>query len=134
MKDYKIQDIIFMENNINIIIKNIVDLIKNNISNKPVEGVTTIKKNPSIFTIKLSTIHKNNSILSPDYYSAEKQSEYVYHDLKNCKTITSLVKKIRQLIELKCVVISNNKYFLNSQTITILENWLKFDFQLNFVF
>lgn len=124
MENLNIKDILDIEQKIANMIEDIKNQIFTEINNNQIDGVNVLKKNPTIFTIKLSTIKENNMILSPEYYSPESQSKFIQSQLSSCKTISSLYRKINEIITNKYVVIKSTKQPLNPKTIQVLEKWI----------
>lgn len=139
-----LQKIMEQEKTVEAYISEFVNTIVKTIETTPVEGVTVLSASVNAFSVKLSTIKKDNGlIMSAEYYSPVSQARLIRKALEPCKTATDLYNKLQKLIAEKVVVITNsgnlsdaryplnmlklqykNRYYLNKQTISILEGAL----------
>ena len=118
----EIQRLIEIEGYIAHTIKRITDDISKEIVTKPMDGITPL--GGSCFSVKLSTVQKNGLILSPEYYSPAKQSEYVGDYLSGTKTVTEFIAKLERMIaDRKIKRTGNDIVRLNDQTVAILEKY-----------
>lgn len=118
-----IQDILYQEQRIAVYMEEFVDALVKKIETTPVNGVQPVSKSPNCFVVRLSTIRRNNLVLSPEYYCPVSQAHYIRLALDYCKTATSLLEKINQIAADGYVKINNNRYLLNKNTIQILQDW-----------
>ena len=81
----------------------VVSAIMNEIDTiEPLKDVTPISS--TMCTIKLSTIQKNNGILSPEYYLADVQREEIKkHLAKSGNDIEKITTKIKNMIDKGCI-------------------------------
>lgn len=90
---------------------------------KPLEGVTSLSNN--CFTVKASTISRSKGhILSPCYYSPKVQvREVMTYLFKKSEetTLTTVIKKINELVDKGYVVNKGNKTLLNDNMIQVLK-------------
>lgn len=102
------------------------DIIKR-IRSCVMDGVTVSNTKVLHGTVKLSTICKNESIMSPDYYFAETQAEIVERALKRYIESTKLLgfrETIEEMVEKKSVRINQTSYRLNPETLGVLKDFL----------
>lgn len=91
------------------------------------EGVTEISSSPKCFILSLSTVMKQPGvILTAEYYSPACQADLVHKALTaSTGNIFSLMKKVSDMVEKRCVVISKFSYRLNDITLGILQSMLQ---------
>lgn len=118
----EIQKLVEVERYIADMIKRITSEIRNEIETNPMDGVTPLGNR--CYSVKLSTVSNNGLIMSPEYYSATKQAEYVEEYLGNCKTATDLISRIDKMIAEKTIKRTGNDIVrLNDKTIGILKKY-----------
>ena len=91
-------------------------------STPPLPGVQPIEgAGVKAHTVSFSTIANNNFILSPDYYSQEKQNSLVCdYVLKKDLSLDAMRERIEKLLQKKAVVVSGTSYPLNNHTLATL--------------
>lgn len=117
----KFDEIKILEDKIQKMIFEISNNITNEISNSEIVGAKKIGE-------KISIVNFNNlkyNILSPEYYIAEVQANYVKRYFSSVKTFSEFISKIENAIKSKKIKIGNEVCFLNDDTINILKKYME---------
>ena len=99
--------------------------IENCTRNLKVEGVKEISNEPNCFVVSLSTIRKNKSVLSPEYYDQKFQSKLVEQALNPCVSLYQIQKRIDEIIKNGSVKSNGCRYPINNETLKVLRLWSK---------
>lgn len=115
-----IKEIVAMEKSIADMLSELTAQIAKTTSEASMDGVKQLATN--MVSVNLSSLE--SWICCPSYYIQSTQAEMVERKLKEAKTATEFVNKIRTMIDEKKVKIHNEQIRLNPKTIEILQSYL----------
>ena len=115
-----LKEIVALEKSVFEMLSELTSQIAKTTSETPMDGVKIISKN--IASVSVSSL--DAGILCPHYYIQSSQAEMVERKLREAKTATEFIEKIKAMITDKKVKVNGEQIRLNPKTIEILQSYL----------
>ena len=116
-----IQEIISMEKSISDMLNDLIEQIAKATDETPMDNVKIVSKN--IASVNIASL--DSGILCPYYYIQSAQADAVKRKLREAKTATEFVSKMRAMINDKKVKIGSDIIRLNPKTIYVINKYLE---------
>ena len=117
-----VNDIISLEKKIAAMVEEIKSDVCGEIASSTPDGVTL--KGSNMATVSISTIMKNNLILSPEYYIPISQANLVQDKLSGVKSVTDFTRIVQEMCDTGYCKIGANRHKLNPYTVQILQKYI----------
>ena len=115
-----LQNVFALENSVKEMIQTLKAKLIDEIYHTPIPDVISIAPNMAI--VRFSKLQHN--ILTPEYYIAETQANYVRRTLDGVVTAHVFIERINKMIDKRGTVINSVFYPLNDTTIQILKKYI----------
>jgi hypothetical protein len=115
-----LQEIVALEKSVSDMLSELTSQIAKTTSETPMDGVKIVAKN--IASVNVMSL--DHEILCPSYYLQSAQAEMVERKLRETKTATEFINKIKTMVDEQKVKVSGETIRLNPRTIEVLQSYL----------
>ena len=115
-----LKEIIALEKSVSEMLSELTSQIAKTTSETSMDGVKIVAKNIA----SVNVISLDRGILCPSYYIQSSQADMVERKLREAKTATEFISKIRSMIDEQKVKVGVDTIRLNQKTIEILKSYM----------
>jgi hypothetical protein len=115
-----LKEIIELEKSVADMLCELTAQISKTTNETPMTGVKIVATN--IASVNVMSL--NHEILCPSYYLQSAQAEMIERKLREAKTATEFINKIKTMIDEQKVKVSGEAICLNPRTIEVLQSYL----------
>lgn len=115
-----LKEIAVLEKSVSDMLSELASQITKTTSETPMDGVNIVAKN--IASVNVTSL--DHEILCPSYYLQSAQAEMIERKLREAKTATEFINKIKTMIDEQKVKVSGETIRLNPKTVEVLQSYL----------
>ena len=116
-----LKEIVALEKSVSDMLSELTSQIAKTASETSMDGVKIVTKN--IASVNITSL--NGNILCPSYYIQSIQADMVERKLRETKTATEFIGKIKNMIDEQKVKVNGEQIRLNPKTIEVLKSYLE---------